>query len=125
MKKRIVILIISALLIIGAIVAAVYLIQSDRVSKNAEQSEQEILGTNDSKQITYQGKEGVTALVLLKQIAEIETDGSGLITSIDGVAANPKNQYWEFFINDKSASEGAGSYITKDSNTINWKLSSF
>ena len=121
MKKRIVILIISALLIIGAIVAAVYLIQSDRVSKDAEQSEQEILGTNDSKQVTYQGREGLTALKLLEQVAKIETSGTGemaFVTSINGVVANSNKEFWSFNINGEPASVGAGNYITKDLSLI-------
>jgi len=128
MKKRIIISIISALLLIGAIVTAVYLIQSDRVSKDAEQSEQEILGTNDSKQITYQGKEGITALKLLEQAAKIKTSGTGemaFVTSINGVVADSTKEFWSFNINGEPALVGAGSYITKDSDTITWELTSF
>jgi len=128
MKKRIVILIIGTLLLIGATVVTVYLIRSDKLSKDAEQSEQEILGTNDSKQITYQGKEGATALKLLEQATKIETSGTGemaFVTSINGVTADSNKEFWSFNINNEPALVGAGSYITKDSDTITWKLTSF
>jgi hypothetical protein len=43
------------------------------------------------------------------------------VTSIDGVVGNgPK--YWTFYVNGKEASVGASSYVTKNSDRINWKL---
>jgi hypothetical protein len=122
MKKRIIVSIVIALLIIGAIATGVYYNQS--VSVPAQQA---VHVTND-KELTFKGKDGVTALVLLNQAAKIETSGTGemaYVTSINGVAANPKNQYWQLLVNGKSASVGAGSLVTKNSDTITLKLSSF
>ena len=122
MKKRIIVSIVIALLIIGAIATGVYYNQS--VSVPAQQA---VHVTND-KELTFKGKDGVTALVLLSQAAKIETSGTGemaYVTSINGVTANPKNQYWQLLVNGKSASVGAGSLVTKNSDTITLKLSSF
>lgn len=79
--------------------------------------------------VTYNGQDGKTALELLQSVATIETSGDGemaFVTSINGVKADPSaNQFWAFYINGQSASVGAGSYITKNSDTISWKLDTF
>lgn len=75
-------------------------------------------------QLSYQGQEGKNALALLKQHATVQTKHysfGDLVTSINGTAGNgPK--YWTFYVNGKQASVGAGSYVTKDSDKIMWKL---
>jgi hypothetical protein len=83
--------------------------------------------TNDQKQITqlsYHGQTGQTALALLKRHATVQTKQysfGDLVTSIDGTkGAGPK--YWTFYVNGKEASVGAGSYSTKNADTISWKL---
>ena len=128
MKKRIIILIISALLIIGAGATAIYFNQSVSVPTNNVQTQQDVLGTTTSKEITYKGKDGVTALDLLEQFAKIKTSGTGemaYVTTINNITANSTNEYWQLNINGKSASVGAGSYVTKNSETITWKLVTF
>lgn len=75
-------------------------------------------------EISYDGKNGVTALNLLKKHATVTTKHysfGDLVTSINGTPGNgPK--YWTFYLNGKQASEGAGSYVTKDGDVITWKL---
>ena len=75
-------------------------------------------------QISYQGQNGVNALTLLKKYATVKTKHysfGDMVTSIDGTVGNgPK--YWTFYVNNKEASVGAGSYTTKNSDTITWKL---
>jgi hypothetical protein len=75
-------------------------------------------------QISYQGQKGSTALSLLKKHATVQTKHysfGDLVTSINGNVGNgPK--YWTFYINGKQAKVGASSYITKDSDTISWRL---
>ena len=75
-------------------------------------------------QISYRGADGADALSLLKKHATVTTKHysfGDLVTSINGSAGNgPK--YWTFYINDKESSVGAGAYITKNSDTLLWKL---
>jgi len=75
-------------------------------------------------QITYHGQNGVNALTLLKKHAHVQTKHysfGDMVTSIDGTPGNgPK--YWTFYVNGKEANVGAGSYTTKNSDTITWKL---
>lgn len=127
MKKRIIIYIASVLIIIGVVVSGVCIYQSN-VEANKVKQAQELTDTTKSKGISYKGKDGVTALVLLQQNAKIVTSGTGenaFVTTINGVTANSKNQYWAFYINSKASMVGAGSYRTKNSDTISWKLESF
>lgn len=75
-------------------------------------------------QVSYRGQNGVNALTLLKKYATVKTKHysfGDMVTSIDGTAGNgPK--YWTFYVNNKEASVGAGSYTTKNSDTLTWKL---
>ncbi len=126
-KQHIILAIAAVVLIVAAIATGVYYNRSVSVANPVvvEKVTKPALVNNT---LTYKGKDGVTALVLLQQNATIVTSGTGemaYVTSIDGVAANPSNQYWAFNINDVAASVGAGSYITKSTDTITWKLSSF
>lgn len=74
--------------------------------------------------ITYQGEEGKTALVLLKTRAKVVVKSSSLgdyVTSVNGNDGGGK-KYWLFYVNGKEADTGAGAYITKATDTIEWKL---
>lgn len=75
-------------------------------------------------QISYDGKNGVDALTLLKTHAQVQVKHysfGDLVTSINGTPGNgPK--YWTFYVNGKEANVGAGSYVTKSSDTITWRL---
>jgi hypothetical protein len=83
--------------------------------------------TNSKQQLTqisYDGKNGVTAYALLQRYATVHAKHYSfgyLVTSINGVTGNgPK--YWTFFVDGKAASVGASTYVTKDTDTIMWKL---
>lgn len=83
--------------------------------------------TNAQHQVTevsYHGENNANALTLLKKYAQVQTKHysfGDMVTSINGIAGNgPK--YWTFYVNGKEASVGAGSYTTKSSDTIAWKL---
>ncbi len=75
--------------------------------------------------IKYNGQEGKNALELLKAKYTVETKSYGsageFVESINGVKPDTKH-FWKFFVNGKSASVGAGSYVTKDSDVLEWKL---
>jgi len=77
--------------------------------------------------INYQGQEGKSALELLKNQHQVETQPFGndeFVQSINGIKPEP-NQFWAFYVNGAQAQVGAGSYITKDGDQIEWKLESF
>ena len=74
--------------------------------------------------LSYHGQQGIDALTLLRRHAAIGVrhySFGDMVTSINGVTgAGPK--YWTFYVNGTEATSGAGSYITKSSDTITWKL---
>ena len=127
MKKRIIIIIASVLVIAGLSVGGVMWANNAKSTTKAAQT------TTTTEQpttsITYKGKAGVTALVLLQQAAKVDMTGTGdlaYVTCINGSAADSaKKQYWEFDVNGAAATVGAGSYVTKDGDSITWKLSSY
>ena len=124
MKKRTIVYIISALIIIGIIGAAFYYLQPTTTA----QSEQKVQVETVNKDVTYKGNDGETALALLEKNAKIVTSGSGdmaFVATINGVTADPNSEYWQFSVDGKSASVGAGSYVTKNAETISWKLVKF
>ncbi|MDR3298317.1 MAG: DUF4430 domain-containing protein [Candidatus Nomurabacteria bacterium] len=76
--------------------------------------------------VSYSGIEGETALATLKDLCDVESQGSDygdFVTGIDGVDADTEH-YWAFYVNDAYATEGAGTYKTKDGDSIKWELTS-
>ena len=78
---------------------------------------------------TYAGKDGKTALALLKEkypkTSTKTAEGLGeYVTGINCRDAGAK-EYWEFFVNGTSSDVGASAYTTKSTDTLEWKLSSF
>lgn len=78
---------------------------------------------------SYKGQDGKTALELLKAAypkSTTKTSGSlgEYVTGINGQEAGT-SEYWEFLVNGKSSAVGAGSYVTKSTDTLEWKLTSF
>ena len=126
MKKQVLIYIAIVVIAIGAIGGGFYLYQSN--TKKPEPAPVVVnsapASTWENNILTYSGKDGVTAEDLAKQSATITKDKYGMIDSINGVQATG-NQYWQFNINGASSNEGAGTYTTKNSEIITWKLSSF
>lgn len=82
-----------------------------------------------SDSISYAGVEGRTALELLQENAEVEVSGSGenaFVTAIDGrVADSEQRKYWSFWVNGEMAQVGAGSYVTKDGDMIEWRIETY
>ena len=77
-------------------------------------------------QISYHGQNGVSALTLLDRHSQVQVKHysfGDMVEAINGVKGDgPK--YWLFYVNGKEADAGAGSYITKNSDVITWKLQS-
>lgn len=77
------------------------------------------------KTIAYRGQAGKTALELLKNAATIETQGEGtnaFVTSINGYKPDINKEFWSLFINGKPSEVGAGTYVTRSDDLIEWKL---
>lgn len=75
--------------------------------------------------IKYQGVEGKTALELLKNSHTVTTKQFSfgeMVVAIDGVEPAPNEAYWAFYVNGSLAAVGAGSYVTKNGDQIEWRL---
>lgn len=75
---------------------------------------------------SYSVAENQNALELLKNSHVVETKSYGqmgeFVLSIDGI--KPDNQhFWQLYVNGKSSSVGAGSYVLKEGDKVEWKLS--
>jgi len=72
---------------------------------------------------------GKTALELLQKTVPHKTKGEGknaFVVMIDNYEAdNNKKEYWSFYINGQYAQVGAGSYILKDNDKIEWKIDNY
>jgi hypothetical protein len=75
--------------------------------------------------VRYEGQDGRTAMDLLKSNYRVETQSFGdmgdFVTSIDGVEPD-SSHFWAFYLNGAQAQVGAGAYVTKSSDQIEWKL---
>lgn len=74
--------------------------------------------------ISYKGQNGLDALTLLKKQATVEQDHSGLVISINGNKPTG-HSYWAFYVNGKLASVGPAQYVTKNNDTILWKVEKY
>ena len=130
MKKRICIAVVI-LLIAGLAGLATYNLRSDNKAKSGSSvSSQQtkkaaITYSQDGKTVDYKGESGKTALVTLKSLTNVVTKTSSIgeyVTSINGLTADSNTQYWAFYVNDKMADKGAGSYQATSNDNIEWRL---
>lgn len=77
----------------------------------------------------YEIEEKKTALDLLKQTSAVVTKGekeNAYVTEINGrKAGDAKKEFWSFYINDKMSPVGAGSYLLKNEDKIEWKIEKY
>ena len=74
--------------------------------------------------VKYQGEEGKTALELLKTHAKVQTKTSSFGDYVTSVNDNDGGgtKYWIFYVNGKESEVGAGAYVTRATDNIEWKL---
>jgi hypothetical protein len=130
MTKKIITYILIVIVAVGIIVGGFYAYQ--QLSKTddtiAPIVSEKCNASSDGKTITYNGKEGSTAMALLIENCTVESNGTGesaFITSINGVKASSSNEGWMYKINGTDAMVGAGQYITKNDDVITWTLATF
>ncbi|MCX6730907.1 MAG: DUF4430 domain-containing protein [Candidatus Roizmanbacteria bacterium] len=84
------------------------------------------VGTNKRAE---QVRVGSTALHLLSSTHQVVTKGqkeNAFVTAIDGYTADTeKREFWAFYVNGKQAEVGAGSYVIKNHDTIEWKIETY
>ena len=79
----------------------------------------------DGTVVSYDGVEGETALATLKSLTAVRVQGSDygeFVTGIGEVDADSSKNFWGFYINGEMATVGAGDYLTKQGDQIEWQL---
>lgn len=117
-KTKLVLPIIAVLIIAGGVGVGIYVHDHSGDVQTVTNAQHQLT------QISYNGKSGVNAYVLLKKYATVQAKHYSFgyfVSSINGVTGNgPK--YWTLYINGKESNVGASSYITKNSDKLTWKL---
>lgn len=130
-SKTITLLILAIVALLAAVGVWYFNYASEDSSSNSTESSQSVASAGaqsieDGKKVSYDGIDGQSALALLKQYADVQTEefaGIGeYVVSINGVAADSTNNFWAFYVNDQQAQVGAGDYITESSDKIEWRL---
>jgi len=118
-------IIVSAVVLIGAVGGGLWYNQAQQTKPTTPSASQTVAVTpQKTESISYRGEDGKTALELLKTNATAVTKTSSIgeyVTSINGNDGGGK-KYWLFFVDGKESSVGAGAYVTKSSENIEWKL---
>jgi len=113
-RSRLVLAISGVVLVLGLYVIIPHHVTSTTTVNNQSQT----------SEITYQGVDGQDALSLLKASHHVETTSSSygeFVNSIDDVTPD-SGHFWSFYVNGQLSDVGAGSYVTKSSDQITWKL---
>ena len=110
------------------IISAVLLFQGKNFTIAQRQIESKNISPvkNKADNFSYKGENGKDALTILKEIADMRLDKSGMVASINGRSADSqKHEYWAFYINGKLADVGPADYKTKNSDTIEWRIDKY
>lgn len=82
------------------------------------------VATTAPSTISYPGVDGKNALNLLKvnHKVDVKTSSYGdYVQGIDGVEGDT-GHFWSFYVNGSMASVGAGAYVSKSTDKIEWKF---
>ena len=114
----------AALLIIAGSGVGLWLHSDSPSNKPTVDSSQSTVAKPATTDINYKGEDGQNALILLKKHAQVQTKTSSIgeyVTAINGNDGGG-SKYWIFYVNGKESQVGAGAYVTKSSDNIEWKL---
>lgn len=121
MRSKLLILVVLSVVVVAAIFSFVQRSQKQQEPQLQSSASAQTAAT----EVSYKGKEGKNALELLKGAYKTQTKeypGVGeFVTAIDGKTADDKH-FWAFYVNGEQSQVGAGSYQTKEGDTIVWKL---
>ncbi len=91
--------------------------------QNPRQNSEEILGTQQEKQIQYQGEDGKTVFELLTgehDVGFTQSEMGVFVTTINGLE-NSESEFWVYYVDDEMGPVAADKFETKNDQTIEWK----
>ena len=119
-------------LIAGSVIAVVILLGGVLLLTNLSRQQENTIrqtasvSTEQPGYIAYTAKKGKTALAQLKQASHgvvTKTSSFGeYVESISKLKGGADGKYWTFYVDGKMASTGAGTYVTKGGEKIEWKF---
>jgi hypothetical protein len=111
------------LLVVVIMVGVTQMKKKEPVLNENVESKTEIM---EERLFEYKGKDGVDALTLLKEKAEVEEDSVGMVVSVNGIQADfEKREFWGFYVNGEISQVGAADYETKDIDVIDWRIENY
>jgi hypothetical protein len=131
MNKKIM-LIAAGVLVVGAVATGLVVRMNNAGATKTAQTQTTATPTPSvaAKTLSYDGVEGKTALELLKtKDSSAVTKGEGTnayVTTINGYTASDTNkEFWALYVNGKQSEVGAGSYVTKSGDKIEWRIEKY
>ena len=127
-NKTILISAAAALLIIGgtAIALGIDSQHAAQQTKPAISSQQAKPAVQHRTDISYIAKAGVTSLDQLKTEADDvvtkQSQYGEYVAAIEGSIGGTNGKYWSFYVNGTMSDVGAGTYIQKGGEQIEWKF---
>ena len=126
-NKTIVGSVIAAALVLGGVTTALRIQSQQTEQKNqaadAKQAKAAALHRTD---ITYTAKAGITSLDQLKteskDVVTKQSTYGEYVDSIEGSVGGTNGKYWSFYVNGTMSEVGAGTYIQKGGEQIEWKF---
>jgi hypothetical protein len=98
---------------------------TDQSQVNQNQNQGIAVGEpNPSAPIEYKGQDGKNALDLLKASHRVDVKSysfGDMVTGIDGISPDA-NHFWAMYVNGQMSQVGASQYVTKNGESIEWKL---
>lgn len=101
------------------------------VTSSTEQTQTEqiassiIIFNEDGTVVSHDGLEGEIALATLKSLTDVRTEDSAygeFVVGIGEIDADSSVNFWGFYINGEMATVGAGDYVAKEGDQIEWQL---
>ena len=89
------------------------------------ETEQPITFEQEGEVVKYSGVTGQTALDTLKLLTDVKVEESSFgefVTGIGEVSADSSKNFWSFLVNGSMAEVGAGDYVAKGGDQIEWQL---
>lgn len=113
----------GALLVLGG-AGVSYLATQDNTAGQKNKTNNTPSLNEQTTYVTYKGQDGKNALELLKAKEDIQTKSSSLGNYVTAINGNDGGgtKYWTFYVNGQMSNIGAEAYVTKSSDTIEWKL---